>query len=58
MDNKVKETVWKLIHRKLYSEDVDGGVRVIFFTDFAKDTWKAISNLWTKWTTETLRCDP
>jgi len=57
MDNKTKETVWKLLHRKLYTEDQDGGVNVIFNTDFAKKVWKVIAKVWSEWTNTMLHCD-
>jgi len=46
-------TLLKLLHRKLYTEEEDGGVNVIFNTPYLKSLWEIINSIWNNWTTTT-----
>ena len=49
LDNKIKETAWKLIHRKLYSSFEDGGIQFIFKSRFAEQVWDGVKKIWSRW---------
>jgi len=51
LNNITKVTILKLLHRKLYTEDEDGGVNVIFNTPYSKSLWEIINSIWKYWTT-------
>jgi len=58
IENKTKETVLKLIHRKLYTTDNDGGTDVIYNTTHSKDIWNIIKLIWKKFTNTKLKSTP
>jgi len=50
LGGKIKETIWKLLHRKLYTPKQDGGKEAVFETSHAKDIWHINSIIWHEWT--------
>jgi len=50
LNNKTKESCWKLLHRKLYAEENDGGITIIYLSSLANKIWNIINNAWSKWT--------
>jgi len=58
LDNKTKVTVLKLLHRKLYSNDNDGGISVIYNTTHSIDIWNTIKLVWKDFTNSELNSTP
>jgi len=46
LNNITNLTILKLLHRKLYTEEEDGGVNVIFNTPYSKSLWEIIKSIW------------
>jgi len=56
-NNKTKETCWKLLHRKLYTNERDGGIKIIFENELANKIWDKINQTWKIWTKENLNTE-
>jgi len=54
LNNKTKESCWKLLHRKLYTEENDGGIAIIYLSSFSNKVWDLVNKAWYKWTKQQL----